>query len=278
MGMKLPNTWVHDFGDFKMILDDKDNDLSRQVKHTGSYTDELLETKVIRQHVKKDMIVADLGANLGFYTMLSASLVGSKGKVYAFEPFLHNANLITASAELNQFSNVIVVNSAVADTNGETTLFLSPYYSSEHSLFDFHYTTGAKSTHETTKIKMTTLDEYLENTKNEKLDFIKMDIEGSEGNAIKGMTKALTINENITLLTEFWPNALKNAGVEPIDYLKKISELGFTLHHVDGLKQQIYKVSIEEIEGIMKHRMKTGFEQYKEVSLGSWYTTILCKR
>ncbi|WP_158507467.1 FkbM family methyltransferase [Candidatus Nitrosotenuis cloacae] len=276
--MKLPNTWVHDFGDFKMILDDKDNDLSRQVKHTGSYTDELLETKVIRQHVKKDMIVADLGANLGFYTMLSASLVGSKGKVYAFEPFLHNANLITASAELNQFSNVIVVNSAVADTNGETTLFLSPYYSSEHSLFDFHYTTGAKSTHETTKIKMTTLDEYLENTKNEKLDFIKMDIEGSEGNAIKGMTKALTINENITLLTEFWPNALKNAGVEPIDYLKKISELGFTLHHVDGLKQQIYKVSIEEIEGIMKHRMKTGFEQYKEVSLGSWYTTILCKR
>lgn len=279
MSSESSNTWIYDFGEFKMILDKEDNDLSRQVRYTGAYQDEMLETKVIRQHLKKGMNVLDLGANLGFYTILSASIVGNTGKVYAFEPFPHNANLISQSALLNQFNNVVVINKAVSDKVGETSLFLSPYYSSEHSLFDYHYTTGAKSTESTLKVPITTVDDYFEkNIDSKKIDFIKMDIEGSEGNAIKGMKKTLAENEHLALLTEFWPKALDNAGTNPLEYLGQLVKLGFELHHVDGLKQEIYPVSLDEMTDIMNTRIKTGFEQYKEVSLGSWYTTILCKR
>src|SRR3972149_5492657 len=89
-------------------------------------------TKVFEQYLKPGMIALDLGANIGFYTMLARSLVGPEGEVFAFEPSPDNTNLIRASVKENSFENVVVVEDAVADMVGKTTLHLSPEYISEH--------------------------------------------------------------------------------------------------------------------------------------------------
>jgi FkbM family methyltransferase len=272
-------TWVHDFGKFKIVLDESDKDLSRQVKFTGAYNDEMLETYVMRENLKLGYTVVDIGANLGFYSMLAASLVGRTGRVFSFEPFVHNVDLIKTSAKENGFDNVTVVNSAVSDRAGRAKLYLSPYYSSEHSLFDYHYSTGSNSTENTVDITTTTIDGYLENEVDDlKVDFIKMDIEGSEGKAIVGMERTINENKRISLLTEFWPNAIANSGVEPKEYLERLAGFGFELFHIDGLKQSVYPVTINQIFDLMEQRSTEGFEDYKEIALGGWYTTLLCKK
>lgn len=271
-------TWVHNFGKFKMILDESDRDLSRQVKFTGAYNDEKLETSVMKENLKPGYTVIDIGANLGFYSMLAASLVGRDGRVFSFEPFAHNVDLIRASAKENGFDNVTVINSAVSDRVGNAKLYLSPYYSSEHSLFDYHYSTGSNSTENIVDINTVTIDDYLENKVHRHVDFIKMDIEGSEGKAIIGMEKTINENRKISLLTEFWPNAIANSGVEPRDYLERLVGFGFELFHIDGLKQSVYPVTINQLFDVMRQRSTDGFEDYKEVALGGWYTTLLCKK
>ncbi len=272
-------TWVHDFGKFKMVLDESDKDLSRQVKFTGAYNDEKLETAVIRENLKPGYTMVDIGANLGFYSMLAASLVGNAGRVFSFEPFAHNVDLIRASARENGFDNVKVINCAVSDKIGSAKLYLSPYYSSEHSLFDYHYSTGSDSTENTVDVKTVTIDQYLESEVGDlRVDFIKMDIEGSEGKAISGMEKTITENKNVSLLTEFWPNAIANSGVEPKEYLERLTGFGFELFHIDGVEQRVYPVTASQILDIMKRRSAEGFEDYKEIALGGWYTTLLCKK
>ncbi|CAE6492569.1 FkbM family methyltransferase [Candidatus Nitrosotenuis uzonensis] len=272
-------TWVHDFGKFKIVLDESDKDLSRQVKFTGAYNDEKLETAVIRENLKPGYTMVDIGANLGFYSMLAASLVGSAGRVFSFEPFAHNVDLIRASARENGFDNVKVISCAVSDKIGSAKLYLSPYYSSEHSLFDYHYSTGSDSTENTVDVKTVTIDQYLESEVGDlRVDFIKMDIEGSEGKAISGMEKTITENKNVSLLTEFWPNAIANSGVEPKEYLERLTGFGFELFHIDGVEQRVYPVTASQILDIMKRRSAEGFEDYKEIALGGWYTTLLCKK
>lgn len=271
-------TWVHDFGKFKMVLDESDKDLSRQVKHTGSYSDEKLETQIIADSLKGGQTFVDIGANLGFYSMLAASIVGKDGRVLSFEPFERNVELIRASARESCFGNVTVVNAAVSDREGTARLHLSPFYSSEHSLFDYHYSTGANSTRQTVDVRTVTVDRYLESTGSLKVDFIKMDIEGSEGMAISGIERTISENRTITLLTEFWPNAIANSGVEPRSYLERLEDMGFDLFHIDGVESRVYKTTIDGLFGIMERRTREGFEDYKEVALGGWYTTILCKK
>lgn len=272
-------TWVHDFGKFKMVLDESDKDLSRQVKFTGSYSDEKLETQVMMKHLEPGQTFIDVGANLGFYSVLAASLVGKTGRVFSFEPFVHNADLIMASARENRFENLTVVNAAVSDKAGSAKMYLSPFYSSEHSMFDYHYSTGPNSTREVIDVKTVTIDYYLENQAGSlRADFIKMDIEGSEGRAISGMEKVITENKKISLLTEFWPSAISNSGIEPKAYLERLAGFGFELFHIDGLKQSVYPTTAGELFEIMESRTRDGFEDYKEVALGGWYTTILCKK
>lgn len=262
-----------------MVLDESDKDLSRQVKFTGSYSDEKLETEVMRTSLSPNQRVLDIGANLGFYSMLAASLVGRSGRVFSFEPFPHNTELIRASAKENLFDNLTVINAAVSDRDGIAKLYLSPFYSSEHSMFDYHYSTGPKSTENSVDVKTTTIDSYLKNHVGSlKVNFIKMDIEGSEGKAIRGMEETISENKRISLMTEFWPNAISNSGVDPKSYLERLVGFDFKLFHIDGLQQKVYPVTINEMFQIMEQRIARGFEDYKQVALGGWYTTILCKK
>ena len=93
----LENTFVYDFGTFRMVLDKQDPDVSRQIDEHGWYVDETFDIEIFRKYVREGMTVLDLGANVGFYTFLARSIIGGRGRVFAFEPYPRNSELIRAS-------------------------------------------------------------------------------------------------------------------------------------------------------------------------------------
>lgn len=273
------STWVHNFGKFRMVLDKDDIDISKQVKEFGWYQDEKFESKVFEAHLKPDMTVLDLGANIGFYTVLARSVVGQEGRVFAFEPFPDNADLVRASVKENSFTNVIVVEAAVSDKVGKTTLYLSPDACSEHSLLNLNFQHSLDSTVNKIEVQVVTVDDYLErNVGNLKVDFIKMDVEGSESRAINGMKKVLDSNKHIVLMTEFWPNGFKEDKKNPRDFIETLYQLNFKIHNIDNLAQKVEAVTVDEMMQIADFRSKNIPKQNKVMQTWGWYTNLLCIR
>lgn len=132
--------------------------------------------------VTKGSTVFDIGANVGFYTLLASILVGDNGKVYAFEPVPKNISYLRKHIKLNNISNVTVIEAAVSDKNN--TLNFEETTSSS---------TGHISPKGNLKVKAVILDELFEQKIIPTHTFIKIDVEGSEMLVLKG-TKNILAN------------------------------------------------------------------------------------
>lgn len=259
-----------------MILDKSDLDLSRQVEMLGTYSTESFEKTVLEKYLKKGHTILDIGANIGFYSILASSIVGPKGKVYSFDASKDNTDLIEKSILENSFENITVVNAAVSNTVGIGLLYMSQYYNSEHSLFDYHYSSG-RNNNEKIPVRLETVDNFLKNNAHDlNVDLIKMDIEGSENNAIDGMSQTINSNDNLVLITEFWPQGLKNSKREPKEFLEKLDSLGFEIHHIDEHQNKLYPVTTSQMLKITQKRQEKSVEKTKEIQSGGWYTNLLC--
>lgn len=117
--MKTPRTVRTRYG-FRMRLDTSDW-LGRHVFMTGEY--EPSTTQVMTSLLQRGDVVIDVGANAGYFTLLAAGLVGSVGKVFAFEPVPHTRQQLACNVRLNQATNVVVCEEAASDRNGESAFF-----------------------------------------------------------------------------------------------------------------------------------------------------------
>jgi FkbM family methyltransferase len=135
---------------------------------------------------KKNDIVFDLGANIGTITLLLSEYVGAAGKVYAFEPVTIRA--LEKNIEVNDLRNCEAVNCGVSNASGETEIQVSSYCIDSTISKDRlpnYFKLGTK------KIRLIALDEFCESKSIDRVDFIKMDIEGAEELAILGATKTI---------------------------------------------------------------------------------------
>lgn len=170
---------------------------------------------LLREIISPGMTVIDVGANIGFYTAFMANIVGEKGRVYAFEPSPHNFNLLK---KYNNNNNVTLVQAAVGDTTGEIVLYVSDKLNVDHHTYE------TDEIRQKINVLSYRLDDYL---KNEKVDFIKMDIQGFEYHALLGMKNILRNNANIKIFMEFWPYGLIKAGSSVEKLLTLLHELDF---------------------------------------------------
>jgi FkbM family methyltransferase len=208
----------------KMYVDSRDVGVTPFLLEWGFY--EKYETELFKRLVKKGMVVVDIGANIGYYTLLAAHLVGYEGKVFAFEPDPYNYNLLCKNIEVNGYRNVISIRKAVFSKSGEMKLFLDKINLGGHSLSEANVDKSASIT-----VEVTSLDEYFKNT-DYKIDVIKMDIQGSEMDVLKGMTNTIKENDNLKIITEFWPMGLRNSGSSPKDFLNRLIEFGFAIYQI----------------------------------------------
>ena len=169
----------------------------------------------------------DVGANIGYYTLLAARLTGEKGKVFAFEPDPHNYGLLCKNIELNGYRNVIAVRKAVFSKSGRMPLFLDKKNLGAHSL-------SAENVEKADSIMIDaiSLDDYFKEI-NSKIDIVKMDVQGSEMAVLDGMANTITQNGNLEIITEFWPTGLRNAHVSPRGFLENLADYGFAIYQID---------------------------------------------
>lgn len=218
----------------KMFLDSED---SLHLSTSGIH--EPFETELVEKEIKKGDVVLDIGANIGYYTLIFAKLVGESGKVYAFEPDPDSFALLKKNVEINGYKNVVLIQKAVSNKTGKIRLYLCEDNKGDHRIYNSH------DDRKSIEIEAIRLDEYFKNY-NGKIDFIKMDIQGAEGGASQGMFNLLKKN-NVKIITEFWPNGLKRFGIDHEEYLKLFIELGFKLYMVNEQKKKIELVNIPKL-------------------------------
>jgi FkbM family methyltransferase len=162
-------------------------------------------TALFRRELKEGMVVLDVGANIGYFSLLAATLVGATGKVFAFEPGKGYSALIQKSTDANGFKNVTVVKKAVLDRTGKIRLRLSP-----SAPF--------------TKISAVCLDDYFADFTGS-VDLIKIDVDGSEGTAIAGMMQLLKRNPSVKLIVEY--DAKRVDDSPDSHWLDSLLDMGF---------------------------------------------------
>jgi FkbM family methyltransferase len=236
----------------KMFLDPRDH---LNLFFNGIY--EPFETQIVKTEIRKGDIVLDIGANIGYYTLIFAKLVGPEGKVFGFEPDPANFALLKKNVVANHYHNVILVNKAVASKTGKIQLYLSDDIG-DHRIYD----TG--DGRKVIEIEAIRLDDYF-NQGNARVDFIKMDIQGAEWEAIQGMSLLLQKNKNVKIITEFAPKLLRKSGVRPEDYLRLLINHDFKIYHADERMKTLESVNITE-----------PLDKWMPINRG--YTNLLCKK
>jgi len=194
------------------------------------------EITYLKKIIKPGDIILDIGANIGFYSKILSQCTGQNGKVHAFEPdqinFKHlKKNLATAS-------NVILNNKAVSDKSEKIKIYKSKDLNVDHRT----YPVGEYESIDV--IDAITIDEYVNNAW--RVDIIKMDIQGFEVSALRGMEKTIQANPNIQLLLEFWPHGLKAAGSSVSQFYEVITSLGLGIRFLE--KDQLIPFDPENIK------------------------------
>ncbi|MBN8559321.1 MULTISPECIES: FkbM family methyltransferase [unclassified Leptolyngbya] len=144
----------------------------------GSY--EYDKQQLLEQTIAAGSIVFDLGAHVGFHTLLASALVGSSGRVFAFEPMPKNLHYLKQHLKMNQIQNVTVIEAAISDTDGVASFDLAAS--------SFH---GHLAAQGSLQVRTISLDSLLNQGEIPLPDYIKMDVEGAEVAALQGMRTIL---------------------------------------------------------------------------------------
>jgi FkbM family methyltransferase len=175
---------------------------------------------------KKGDVVVDAGARIGTFAAKASPVVGEKGKVVAIEPEPRNFARLVKNIEANRFENVIAVQKMLWSQPQASTLYLSAY-GAAHSAFchEFYNSTG-----ESIPVEADTLDNILRDLGIPAVNFIKMDIEGSEGEALKGMKKTLAGGVQVAIAA-YHPVEGKPSSTVIVPQLES---LGFKVRVLEG--------------------------------------------
>jgi len=143
------------------------------------------ETALIGHLIREKDICMDIGANIGYYTLLMASKA-KKGKVHAFEPILRNYHLMCSSILMNGFENVVPNCCAIGNVDGSLDFSVA-----DDSAYSSFVDTGWKSIVKRVKVPVKTLDTYCAEHFIDKVDIIKVDVEGAEKLVLEGAQNIL---------------------------------------------------------------------------------------
>ena len=221
----------------KLYVDTRDISLAPHLLLDGEW--EMWITRVFRELVRPGMTVVDIGANVGWYTLLAAHDAGPGGRVVAFEANPRLAQLVRRSVAVNGFSATTVVEAtAVADRSGEVTLHvLAEHHGSssiEKDFLAFH------DSHETLTVPATTLDAYVA-AHGLQIDLLKIDAEGAEPLIVRGARETIAATPGIQILLEYAP---ANRGAA-----ETLAEMGFVAQAV-SVDSQLVPVAVDRLDEV----------------------------
>lgn len=203
-----------------MILDGTDRGISRELLYIGRR--EHYSTEFIKTFLKPGDICVDIGSNIGYYALLESQLIGENGKIFAIEPSRQNIKLLKKNIEINNYNNIVFFKKAVGSKNHSGFLGLSES-ANQHSFVNKNL--GPSIPVE--EVQIVSLDAFLADKPYPQ--FIRMDVEGYEGEIIKGMKSILKEKKPLKIFIEFHCPLLDDKGKE---LLSVLNDAGFIIKAV----------------------------------------------
>jgi hypothetical protein len=200
-------------------LADDGNALTETILDSGTW--EPTQTSVIRNQLCEGDTFIDIGANIGWYTVLASKRVGENGRVIAFEPDPGCFALLKRNVEENGCQNVILEQKALSDKSGTIEF-------------------GG------TQVQAVRLDDYLNDFEGH-VDVVKSDTEGFEGVIFDGMRETIRRYRNVKLVLEYHPTLLQQAGYDPRQLLRGIESAGFEIGVIDESTDSIIKATTTQL-------------------------------
>lgn len=216
-----------------------DHFISRELVDFGIW--EPFETEILLSQLREGSVFLDLGANIGYYSVLASKRCGPGGQVHAFEPEPVNFSLLERNVGLNGCENVRLVHAASSDADGQTELYLSDFNQGDHRL----YLNEAGREH--VRVRTVSIDSYFSGS-SAVVDLVKMDTQGCEARIVAGMGGMLEANRGrMAMIVEFWPYGLEGAGDDAASLVRRLEPFAFRVRVIDEGDRRLLETSWPEL-------------------------------
>jgi len=199
-------------------------------------------TLLLSEFLRPGATFLDIGANFGWFSVIGSRLAGESGCVLAVEPDRGNLRLLRRNLRLNGCSNVLVFPVALGDRNRKAMLYRSADNQGDHWL--------AVNSDRSDKVRVPVVCvDHMLAGQARKIDFIKIDTQGSEAAILRGMPSVFARNRQVRMVMEFWPKGLENCGASVAELADCLKRLGgrYWFLHWDNTTERVDPDEIEEI-------------------------------
>ncbi len=195
---------------------------------------ETYESALIERTLRPGMTVVDVGANHGLFSLEAAHLIGPSGTIHAFEPTPSTRDLLESNLAANGLDRVRVFPTALGDAPGTARLRVHRELSGLNTLASGDITWNHRTLRADAivEVPITTLDAHAEAEGLDRIDFLKIDVEGFELGVIRGARGLLASGRVRRIMLEIGDVTCGNAGVEPLDLLTELESLGYALNAI----------------------------------------------
>ena len=184
------------------------------------------ETRFFLQTIRPSTTFLDIGANIGYYSALALARIGPRGRVIAVEPdpeaFVYLRRTVAANGE----DRARLVNKGLADAPGTLRLYRNLSNRGDNRFYANDLAGG------NIEVEVARADDVLASLGIERVDFIKMDVQGFEGKVLSGLERTIHNSASLVMLTEFWPWGLDQSGSDPLEVLVRLQALGCELYEL----------------------------------------------
>lgn len=206
---------------------DLSDTLQREIYYSGEY--EPAVTKLINKLLQPGDVCVDIGANVGYHTVLFSSLVGNTGHVHSFEPLPDLFQSLQSNVDLNCMTNVTCNQTAVYQDTRPIVIYLPATGNcGSGAQFKRKHHSG-----DSVRCQAVDLDHYVNDLKVKDIDLIKLDIEGTELLALKGMKNILSRSVPPHVICEVIPELMLDADYTSEELFQFLASLGYSGHFID---------------------------------------------
>lgn len=225
-------------GELTVCLDPKDGMITRMILDRGCYEPET--SAMVREILKPGDTFIDVGANIGWFTVMASRRVGRQGRVIAFEPAPESFDYLRRNVQLNGCRNTILEQKALSNQRGKLELHLHETNKGGHSIL------ASTERPHSVEVDALSLDEYLEGVGG-KLTLVKIDTEGAEGIILHGMQKTLRSQPRMAIIMEYQPTSILRTGVNPTAMLCDLLGMGYEIHVIDVPSGDLVSISRAQV-------------------------------
>ncbi|WP_304918525.1 FkbM family methyltransferase [Methylophaga sp.] len=255
---------------FELITHNQDDHVSRKMHKITVW--EPTETRCVIEILSPNDFVIDVGANIGYYTVLFSKLIGSQGEIIALEPDKKNFSILSLNVKLNQIKNVKLLCAAASDFQGDGMLYSSNWNFGDHRIYPSQDQSSGNN------IKLITLDDLIKQ-RGKAPKLLKIDCQGAEIMILKGLKESLnSVMRPKSIIVEFWPYGITQSGGEVKELLDLLPSSEYVLWDISRWHDSPKRTSIANLEALSNNEIAPETQMFTNILMVLSQEVELIKR